>query len=444
MQARSIALKAACLVALVMVGCAKEDPGGAAGTGTSGGAGGTTGGAGGTTGGAGGETGGSGGSASGGAGGMDMAGMGGEAGMTVTGGMGGAGGAGGAGGDTTIDTTVPDIRGTGSCAGLDTGYMGDDQCLPAPAEGEGFQIHVGPPSYDPAPAEWLVVPSQEDSMCVDFVTPNTEEVYYQTFVLAGRPGTHHIINTMYVSTTQVAPGQYRACMDGGTGTNGSIVDNLPGASKAYMPRSKVAPENMHIGRKAPAMAPSQADMHYFNFMESGDLLREFWMNIYIVSADQITEESQQIRAMGGLKWLAAPIPMQPTEQLFKYEVMIEGDGRILSLLGHYHSHGKRFTTHIRRAGGEREKVFEMYDYNDPAEFGYNSIANNPEFSDKSAGAIDGMLEIKAGDVLEWECSILNDDQPGGLYYTNEVKTGEMCNLWGASTGPKINYVEPLF
>jgi hypothetical protein len=440
MQARSIALRAACLVALVMVGCAKEEPAGGAGMNAPGGEGGTTGGAGGTTGGAGGgDSGGAGGA--GGAGGMDMAGMGGEAGMTmVTGGMGG-GGTGGAGGmDSQVDQTVPDIRGTGSCEGLDTGYLGDDQCLPPPPDGEGFQIHVGPPSYDPAPAEWLVVPAQEDSTCVDFITPNTEKQYYQTFVLAGRPGTHHIINTMYVDTIQVSPGQYRMCMDGGTGTNSNIVDNLPGASKPYMQRYKVAPENMHIGRSVPPMSPSQADMHYFNFMEDTTLLREFWMNIYIVPADQITEESQQIRAMGGITWLFAPIQMMETEQLFQYECPIEGAGRILSLLGHYHAHGVRFTSHIRRAGGERQKVFEMYDYNEPAEFGYNSIADNPDFSPNAAGAVDGMLEIMPGDVLEWECSILNDDQPGGLFYTNEVKTGEMCNLWGASTGPKINCV----
>ena len=105
----------------------------------------------------------------------------------------------------------------------------------------------------------------------------------------------------------------------------------------------------------------------------------------------------------------------------------------------------RFTSHLRRASGERVKVFEMYDYNEPAEFGYNSIADNPDFSTNAAGAIDGMLEVAAGDVLEWECSILNDDVPEGLTYSNEVKTGEMCNLWGSSVldgDAKINCVIP--
>jgi hypothetical protein len=80
-----------------------------------------------------------------------------------------------------------------------------------------------------------------------------------------------------------------------------------------------------------------------------------------------------------------------------------------------------------------EKVFEMYDFQDPAQFDYNSVAKNPAFSATQAGAVSGLLEVKDGDVLMWDCHIVNDSNVG-LTYTNEVKTGEMCNLWGSSTG----------
>jgi hypothetical protein len=44
-----------------------------------------------------------------------------------------------------------------------------------------------------------------------------------------------------------------------------------------------------------------------------------------------------------------------------------------------------------------------------------------------------MLDVHDGDVLSWECHVVNDSNVG-LKYVNEVKTGEMCNLWGASLG----------
>jgi hypothetical protein len=122
---------------------------------------------------------------------------------------------------------------------------------------------------------------------------------------------------------------------------------------------------------------------------------------------------------------------------------VPADGRIVSLLGHYHAHGKRFTAFLTPAGGgAQKKVFEMYDYNEPAEFQYDSLAMNPAFSATAAGATSGTLEVKAGDMLQWECHIINDDTVG-LTYSNEVRTGEMCNLWGGSVlngDPKINCV----
>jgi hypothetical protein len=75
----------------------------------------------------------------------------------------------------------------------------------------------------------------------------------------------------------------------------------------------------------------------------------------------------------------------------------------------------------------------MYDYLDPAIFEYNTVVENPAFSETVAGAVSGMLPVKDGDVLMWECHILNDSDVG-LTYTNEVKTGEMCNVWGTSVG----------
>jgi hypothetical protein len=327
----------------------------------------------------------------------------------------------------------------GKCT-INSNYPDDKACLLAPAPEVGMQIHVGPKSYtDQADVQqFIFMPGEEASECWTFHTPNTEDKYYQTFELSGRAGTHHIINTMY--NTPLTDGGFGVCADPGTGTNGNIIDNLPGASKAYMPRGTVAPENKDVGRMIPKNAASQADMHYFNFTEK-PILREFWMNIFFAKKEDIKQQAAQIRAMGGISWTFAPIA-PGTDMTYKYECPITGNGRILALLGHYHAHGKHFTASLRRAGGQVEKVFEMYDYQDPAQFEYDTVNKNPMFSATTAGAVSGMLEVKSGDTLLWDCHIVNDsDTP--LRYTNEVKTGEMCNLWGSSLGiPALNCVIP--
>ena len=79
-------------------------------------------------------------------------------------------------------------------------------------------------------------------------------------------------------------------------------------------------------------------------------------------------------------------------------------------------------------------------YLDPLVFDYDTIAKNPEFSDSSGGAYTGVLDVKSGDTLEWECRIVNDSDTT-LTYINEVKAGEMCNLWGASVDTKIESLQ---
>ena len=344
----------------------------------------------------------------------------------------------GAGGAAAPDMTAPiaDIRGTGVCADLHTTFPGDKACLPPPAAGEGMQIHIGPTSYTDMAvlAPWLVKPGQEDSVCVNFHTPNGEKVYYQTYQLSGREGTHHIFNTMYMN--QLADGVYQACLDMGTGTTPNLGE-LPGAPKAYMPRTTVAPENADLGRSVPPKVAGQAGMHYFNFGDK-DVLREFWLNLYFIDASKVKQEPNRVRGMGGFGWSFAPIKMSPTPQVFKYTCPVPSDGRIIGLLGHYHSHGRRFTAWVRHASGVRDKVFESFDYAEAQAFPYDTITTNPTFSASAAGATTGILNVKAGDALDWECEVLNDDQAGGLRYTNEVKTGEMCNLWGESIGPNIS------
>jgi hypothetical protein len=332
---------------------------------------------------------------------------------------------------TQLDFTQ-DIRGM---CDLHTNFPDDHACIPAPPTGQGIQIHIGPTNYDdPAEvAKFIMHPGQESSECFTFRTPNTEDQIYQTESMSGRAGTHHIITSVY--SGDIPTGVFGNC-GGSSDSMAKQIGSLPGASKAYMARSKVAPEYAHVGRKVGANALAQADMHYFNFTDK-DVLREVWINMYYPpQGAQITTYSDQIRGFGGLSWYSTPIP-PGTDMVYSYECPIKGNGSILNLLGHYHSHGKRFSASIKHATGTSDKVFEMYDYLDPATFDYNSVALNPAFTGVSAAATSGVLNVQDGDILQWDCHIINDSAVA-LSYTNEVKTGEMCNIWGYSIG-----IEPI-
>jgi hypothetical protein len=123
--------------------------------------------------------------------------------------------------------------------------------------------------------------------------------------------------------------------------------------------------------------------------------------------------------------------------VFPYSCPITADGRILTMLGHTHAHTVRFTAWLNRGGASERKIFETYDYLEPKVYAFNTVEVNPPFSDAAPGAHSGMLEVKNGDTLDWECHVINDSQ-ATLRYTNHVNTGEMCNIWGESLGPLID------
>lgn len=347
--------------------------------------------------------------------------------------------------ETFADSGAPDMTpagpdeemGSTEHCPVDTGYAGDDTCLPLPLPGEGIQIHVGPADYDDpdSVSPFLMVPGGESSECWSLHTPNDTDIYYQTSELRGRPGTHHIINTMYA--TEHEDGGFSICRDFGLGTGEGILGPLPSASRPHMPRGTVAPENAGLASHVPPNTPMQADMHYFNASED-TIVREFWMNLYTIDESEVTHEPLLIRGMGGLGWISNPIPPL-THDVYEYSCPISEEGRIVQLLGHTHAHGVRETAFIRRASGEQLKVFEQYDYQDPQIFQFDSITENPPFSDTAPGAHTGLLEVYPGDALEWECEIDNDSSVA-LRYTNNVDTGEMCNIWGQTVGPLINCV----
>src|SRR5580693_5765181 len=90
---------------------------------------------------------------------------------------------------------------------VNSGYLGDDMCLAAPATTDGFQLHYGLTGEytDPAVgAPFVLQPGGEINDCYYEKTSNATDQYIGGFDFQMRPGSHHII--MNVNTTAQADG----------------------------------------------------------------------------------------------------------------------------------------------------------------------------------------------------------------------------------------------
>lgn len=344
-------------------------------------------------------------------------------------------GAGGSGGGGTV--TPPPAE---NPCGLDTNFAGDDVCIPPPAEGEGFQLHVGPESYDDpdvigaVDAEgrplWTMNPGEERTQCYRMLTPNTETVYYFKQQYRMRPGSHHLI---IASTNPDVELGWGPC-------EGSIVGAIGGTQHAvedYPPNLEVAPEDQGLARGVYPASPLDFQLHYFNATEA-PTLREVWVNFLFEDPADVT---MNLGMMGGF----APVNVRPHETVttgsecrFEQAILTpeQSEARVLSLFGHAHAHNTRFAVWKDAADGTSQLVYDNYEWEESPQFFYNTLVQNPvpDPATRTSGASSGILSLVAGERLRFECEITNDLEIT-LRSSNEVFTGEMCNLFGSFVGP---------
>jgi hypothetical protein len=70
---------------------------------------------------------------------------------------------------------------------------------------------------------------------------------------------------------------------------------------------------------------------------------------------------------------------------------------------------------------------------------FNSLTTNPAPNPDTleAGGHSGILDLQPGDVLEWECEIVNSHAVPITFGENEAETSEMCILVGDAIGPQL-------
>jgi hypothetical protein len=315
----------------------------------------------------------------------------------------------------TPPAVQPDFAGAPPAApamdecGLNTKYDGDEYCILPPPPDKGFQLHIGPSNYDNPEPEYLLEPGQEDTSGFSGVSSNTTPIYFYYRQFRMRPGAHHNI----ITTT--ADEEMRFGMGSRIGTTNHLAEDSP-------KHGVIAPENEGVGIPLAPNSPIGVSLHSINVTERPQL-REMWVNFWYRDPELVKEPVEQLFAGGDPSF-----EIQPGEDtvLGPYRCEATGSGRMLWFYGHRHANNVRFSA-WRIRGGVRELFYEAYDWEEPLVLEFSSTVTNatPDRGRQIEGGWSGILDIEAGDQLEWECHVVNKTD-AALRFSNNTYTGEMC------------------
>jgi hypothetical protein len=365
----------------------------------------------------------------------------GGAGPTTTGSSGGAGptttGSSGGAGPTTATPVGPDDP----CIHMPhTGYLNDDLCLEPPSPDLGFQLHLGPTDYDdPNDVGRFILPvGGEDKLCENFTTPNTESKYFVEYHTRLRSGTHHMITyALSSAASPAADGTVGPCtMDPSTyhyviGAQSALG---PAGGKIDVPLAgNTAPEDAGIASKLDASTKAVVEVHYINSTEQ-DMLREAWINILYADPSKITGVRDPIFFIGGLGMnVAAHATQTITESGCGMSANQGADLRVLSVVGHTHALTEHLRAYIDRLDGTHELIYQTNNWEESLDAPFNSLRQNPAPGSPAVdGAHTGLLTLKRGETISWQCDV-NNTLDTAVVYADKAYTGEMCNLFGFVT-----------
>jgi hypothetical protein len=307
---------------------------------------------------------------------------------------------------------------------LDSGFLGDEYCLLPPSPEAGVQIHVGPTDYKDAAevAKFSIEPNTEFLNSVLGHIPLTEERWWNHIEISMRPGSHHWI------MSQVAGQPEARFYDDGQCGSAMSVGSLAGGQNLIVdspPLGIPAPENVGMGSNIQPNASVCVNLHSYNF-EATTQIREFWINLYYIDASEVTQTTGGIGMIGAFGLNLPP----GQDQTLMYESAAPSDGRIIQIFGHRHAWTPRLAAWLND-----ELVYDSWDWQESVTFNYDSITTNPPINTegKTDGAKSGPIPFKTGDLLKYACFIENRSDET-LMFKNELKGGEMCNLWGRTVG----------
>jgi hypothetical protein len=134
----------------------------------------------------------------------------------------------------------------------------------------------------------------------------------------------------------------------------------------------------------------------------------------------------------------SPMRVNPGEHvIIQGTCPISTTGRLLTTYGHVHANNNRFSA-WRVRGAQRDLLYESFDWVHPLVLEYSSLVTNtpPDRATKTSGGWNGIVDLKPGDEIYFECDITNNTD-SVFVGQNEAKDDEMCILVGDSVGATV-------
>ena len=298
--------------------------------------------------------------------------------------------------------------------GLHTGYPGDENCILPPPPGQGFQVHIGPADYANPDAAYVLQPGEEKTTDFPAVSGNDQDIffYYRQYRL--RPTTHHIILTT---------------PNGATTPTGRRIGTA-NTSQDFPVGGIIAPEDRDVGLPLPAHSAINASFHTINTTDQPGL-REAWINFWYRDPSEVKEPATEWFKMGDILF---SVPPHTATTLGPYTCSVQGQGHLLWLYGHRHANNTRFTV-TRVRGSQRDVIYDANKWEEPLLLEYNSLTANPapDLANGIEGGWNGVLDLAAGDQMEWKCDV-NNTHDTALQFTEQTLLGEMCIVDAEAVG----------
>jgi hypothetical protein len=316
-----------------------------------------------------------------------------------------------------VVTTPPDPL---PCSAPQSGFTGDDQCILPPAS-PGFQLHFGPTSYDDPDvlAPFMVLPGDEQDHCVFLHTPNTAPVDATAIHFRARSGFYNG-SVSFLAKDRADSTAPEAC-----GTDVA----LPWLAFSHALEDSTlggdAPENRNLAWHVPAHAPVAFRVHSLNVTDTPQL-QEAWLNVVPAAAGSVDPVAAlELRGFGD------SVPPRAALRTH-FHCTAPAAIRVIELTAALSASVNELSASVVRAAGEKTIVYTTYDWNEPTALRYDSVTKNPEPNSvtKTAGGASGILDLAAGDSLDWECAITNQTDVTLRYLTGSPFTGITCDLHG--------------
>jgi hypothetical protein len=177
---------------------------------------------------------------------------------------------------------------------------------------------------------------------------------------------------------------------------------------------------------------------------SKPILKEVWANVVYTPKENVKVVADPIFFLAGLTMNVKMGQSVVLQGKATVPANAGPDFRLVLGTGHYHTHTTRFTAYSV-IDGKKEVIFEEFNplhaLPEPDNYVFDSVTKNqaPDEAARRRGASSGVVRLRPGDQIQWECAVTNDNvsptspypyQANAITFANAVYTGEMCNMFG--------------